>query len=161
MPDYSVPSLGVKKDNQITLSIPQTQAFVTNQGYAYNQAGQTYNQAGVTYGGVTNETQDVIPAFSDAVFTIYPQALTAMLIMPRMQVNQTDGFLTNQGYTYNQAGQTYNQAGVFYGGVTNATQDATTIPHIGGLYDIYTQKPTPPPPSGSNAGPGWFMYINL
>src|SRR5437016_2075604 len=131
MPDYSIPSVTIPSDGaQINITIPQTQAFLTDQGYTYNQPGQTYNQAGVMYGGVTNETQDIIPTFSDAVFTIYPQALTAMLIMPSMQVDQTNAFLTNQGYTYNQAGLTYNQVGVDYGGVTNATQDATTIPHI-------------------------------
>ena len=43
------------------ITIPSTQAKLSDQGYTYNQAGQTYNQAGVMYGGVYNYNWDFVP----------------------------------------------------------------------------------------------------
>src|SRR6266702_2922484 len=64
MADYSVPSFVLDKEIQVHLTIPPTEAILTDQGYTYNQAGLTYNQAGIQYGGVTNNNEDLMPVFA-------------------------------------------------------------------------------------------------
>lgn len=62
MSDPSIPSFLIPVDGaKIHMTIPNTNAVVTEQGYTYNQAGFTYNQPGVTYGGVTNPDTDIVP----------------------------------------------------------------------------------------------------
>jgi hypothetical protein len=64
--DSTIPSFSVSNEGNITITIPDTQALLQDQGYTYNQAGFTYNQAGVQYGGVYNFNQDVLPMLSVA-----------------------------------------------------------------------------------------------
>lgn len=44
--------------------IGRTNKTLTDQGYAYNQAGLTYNQIGVMYGGISG--QDIPPLVNQA-----------------------------------------------------------------------------------------------
>ena len=62
MADVTIPSFVVPSDGaEITITIDPTQAYITDQGYTYNQAGLTYNQAGVQYGGINAEDEDIVP----------------------------------------------------------------------------------------------------
>ncbi|MDE1868138.1 MAG: hypothetical protein KGI08_10580 [Thaumarchaeota archaeon] len=80
-------------------------------------------------------------------------------------IEQTDAFVEDQGYTYNEPGLTYNQAGVFYGGVQNVNEDVVplivtasqVIPNNVVVNDIYT--PFVPPPLNPVMGVGWFMFV--
>ncbi|MHB9161548.1 MAG: hypothetical protein ACYC6W_11800 [Nitrosotalea sp.] len=61
--DTTIPSFVVlnTSDKTIHLTIPETQAFLAEQGYTYNQVGFSYNQAGIIYGGFSAKNTDIVP----------------------------------------------------------------------------------------------------
>lgn len=61
--DPRIPIFVVNSEQQIDITIDQTQAQLADQGYTYNQPGFTYNQAGWQYGGIYNQNQDLAPVF--------------------------------------------------------------------------------------------------
>ena len=157
MKDTATPMFTVSNEGNITITIPQTQAILQDQGYTYNQAGQTYNQIGVQYGGVYNFNQDSFPLLS--VATLEQPSLKVLSDILTLNAPRTQAQLEDQGYTYNQSGQTYNEAGVMYGGIYNFNQDV--LPMELSFTDIYTVKYIPPPVPGQNVplGPGFFLFI--
>lgn len=60
-----IPILSLAETINPKVTIQDTLAKVTNQGYTYNQAGFTYNQVGVSYGGIYN-LFDITPIVSMA-----------------------------------------------------------------------------------------------
>jgi hypothetical protein len=152
--DSTIPSFSVSNEGNITITIPQTQALLQDQGYTYNQAGLTYNQTGIQYGGVYNTNQDFLPILS--VAKLEQPSLQILSELMTLSAPRTQAQLENQGYTYNQSGLTYNQIGVMYGGVYNTNQDV--LPMELSFTDIYSIQVTP---GGGNIplGPGFFLFI--
>jgi hypothetical protein len=156
MKDSVLPSLSINTESNITLTIPSTQAQLSNQGYTYNQAGFTYNQPGVTYGGVYNQNQDVVPLLSSAQIEKPSLNILTDSQLIKFTISQTGALLNEQGYTYNQAGFTYNQIGVAYGGIYNQNQDSVPITLT--FADIYTAKVVPLS-NNIPLGPGFFLFL--
>lgn len=106
MKDSATPTFSVSTEGNITITIPQTQALLADQGYTYNQAGLTYNQVGVMYGGIYNQNQDSIPSL-----------FVAMLEHP-LELSFTDIGIQGQTETSGQLigilGLTYPTKGVLY-----------------------------------------------
>ena len=89
-------------------------------------------------------------------------------VTPKASAGKSQGAVSDQGYTYNQATFTYNQAGVTYGGFYGFAQVLPTIsltssvvPSIVGYADIYTSQGTVPANTNHSIGPGWFMYVTI
>lgn len=85
-------------------------------------------------------------------------------ISPTLIIDNSEGSLEDQGYTYNQAGFTYNQAGVFYGGFYGFSDVVpiiaiidNAIANLISFSDIYI--PGNPGFTGQPVAPGFFMYI--
>lgn len=154
--DTTVPSFTINQESAISLKIPQTDAYLTDQGYTYNQAGFTYDQVGVEYSGVTNANHDDVPNILAANLEN-----TISLSIP-----QTQAALYDQGYIYNQTGFTYDQLTVAYGGISQQNEDvipiiltARLIYPTASIVDVYT--PAVLPNTNHSVGPGWFMFVTI
>lgn len=149
----NIPSLA--RDIKPILSGGTTQGHVSDPGITYNEAGVSYNDSRYSYGGFYGRS-DFIPTFS-----------LVHNLKPILAGGTTQALVNDQNITYNQIGVSYNDSRYTYGGLYGFTDVRPLIslakeikPTITGYEDVYTQF-VPPPPTGSNNAPGWFMFLNL